>query len=145
MEGYGIGEVARLTGLAAGTIRYYERMGLIPPPARTASGYRKYSAESLARVGMLLRAKKLGFTLTEIGELLDMLANREHPCHHMHCRVTNKLVELDSRIGELHRIKGELQALSQSCNPGTPISMCPVLEFLAPDESIAALLTDRPK
>lgn len=143
MESYGIGELARLSGVPTGTIRFYERMGLIPAPPRTPSGYRKYSAEALARIQMVLRAKKFGFSLSEIGELLDMLANRQHPCHHMHCRVTNKLLELDSQISELHRIKSELQALSQACDPGTPIGLCPVLMALAPDDGIAALLTDK--
>jgi MerR family mercuric resistance operon transcriptional regulator len=144
MESYGIGELARLTGVPTGTIRFYERRGLIPAPPRTPSGYRKYSIEALARIRMVLRAKKLGFSLSEISELLDMLANRQHPCQHLHCRVANKLLELDDRISELHRIKIELQALSQTCDPRTPIGMCPVLIALAPDDNIAALLTDEP-
>lgn len=141
MESYGIGELARLTGVPTATLRYYERMGLIPPPPRTTSGYRRYSAQALARVRILLRAKKLGFSLSEIGELLDMLANNRHPCHHMHCRVTGKLTEVDSKINELSQIREQLQALSQACGNETPIGTCPVLIALAAEEDIAALIT----
>lgn len=144
MESYSIGDLARLTGVPAGTLRYYERVGLIPPPPRTQSGYRRYTAKALARVRILVRAKSLGFSLSEIGELLDMLETRQHPCHHMHCRVTEKLVELEDKISKLHQIKDELLALSNACKSDTPIGACPMLVALAADDDIAALITARP-
>ncbi len=144
MQVYNIGELARLTGLAAGTIRFYERAGLIPPPLRSPSNYRKYTADALARVRMVVRARQLGFSLAEIRELLDMLDQRDHPCHHMHCRLATKLAELDARIGELQRIKDELEGLTRACADDTPIQTCPVLKLLAAEEDIAALLTAAP-
>lgn len=141
MESYRIGEMARLAGVPSGTIRFYERVGLIAPPARTPSGYRKYNDETLARLRLVLRARKLGFSLSEIGELLDMLAQRRHPCRHVHCRISGKLTELDSKITELSRIRERLQALVQACDSETPIGDCPMLVALAADEDIAALIT----
>lgn len=145
MESYGIGEMARLTGVPTATLRYYERMGLIPPPPRTTSGYRRYSAQALARVRIVLRAKQLGFSLSEIGELLDMLAHRRHSCHHQHCRIAGKLAEMDSKIHELSQIRERLQVLSQACGNETPIGACPVLVALAAEEDIAALITAAPE
>lgn len=137
---YNIGDLARLTGLTTGAIRFYESKGLIPPPARSPSGYRKYTNEALARVRMVLRAKQLGFSLGEIAELIEMFDQRRHRCHHLHCRLTTKLAELDDRISELHRLKGELEALTRACDDRTTIRTCPVLKLLAAEENIAALL-----
>lgn len=141
MSGFRIGELARLAGVPVDTIRYYERTGLIAPPPRTASGYRAYPSEALARLQMVRRAKELGFTLAEIGELLDLYDNRDSPCRHLHCKAVAKLDEIEGRILELHRIKDELRSLVGGCSPTTPIHECPVLKTLAPAGGIAALLT----
>lgn len=141
MDGFRIGELARLAGVPVDTIRYYERSGLIAAPPRTSTGYRAYPPDALARLQMVRRAKDLGFTLSEIGELLDLYDNRNSPCHHLHCRAVAKLEELEGRILELHRIKNELKSLVGSCGPDTPIHDCPVLQSLAPAGGVAALLT----
>ncbi len=141
MDGYRIGELARLAGVPVDTIRYYERTGLIPPPPRTAAGYRRYSSEVLARLQMVRRAKTLGFSLSEIGELLHLFDNRDTPCRHLHCRAVGKLEELEGRIDELHRIKRELQVMIENCHPATPINQCPVLNAIVPIGEIATLLT----
>jgi MerR family transcriptional regulator, copper efflux regulator len=140
MDGYTIGELARLTDYPKDTIRYYERTGLISAPPRTAAGYRRYPQATAERLQMVRRAKELGFSLAEISELLDLLAHRDAPCQHLHCRLIDKLKELDSKISELHRLKDALHTLSQSCDPSTPIRHCPVLAVIAPDEKIASLL-----
>lgn len=144
MGGFRIGELARLAGVPVDTIRYYERNGLIPAPPRTPSGYRAYPPAALARLLMVRRAKELGFTLSEIGELLDLYDHRDSPCRHLHCRAVAKLDEIEGRILELHRIKEELKSLVGSCSPDTPIHECPVLTSLAPAGGIAALLTAAP-
>lgn len=141
MEGYRIGEMARLAGVPTGTIRFYERAGLIAPPPRTPAGYRKYTVEALTRLRMVLRARKLGFNLAEIGELIDMLNTQRHPCANMHCRLTLKLAELDGRITMLNGIKAELQRLTERCSPATAIDHCPVLQILSHHGNIAAQIT----
>src|SRR5262247_4308641 len=70
-EPLSLGALARDAGVNPETIRYYERRGLLPEPPRTPAGYRQYSAADAERVALILRAKDLGFTLAEIGELLD--------------------------------------------------------------------------
>ncbi len=144
MDGFRIGELARLAGVPVDTIRYYERTGLIAPPPRTPSGYRAYPAQALARLLMVRRAKELGFTLSEIGELLDLYNHRGSPCRHIHCRAVAKLEEIEGRILELHRIKDELKSLVGGCSPNTPVHECPVLASIAPAGGIAALLTSAP-
>lgn len=143
MDGFRIGELARLAGVPVDTIRYYERTGLIKDPPRSAAGYRLYTPAALARLQMVRRAKDLGFSLSEIGELLALYDQRDLPCQHLHCRVVNKLNELEGRILELHRIKSELKSLVGSCGPLTPIHRCPVLAAIAPAGGIAALLTSK--
>ncbi len=140
MNGYKISEVAQLAGMPIDTIRYYERVGLIAAPPRTTSGYRLYPTATLERLQMVRRAKDLGFSLSEIGELLDMLEHRDVPCRELHCRLVSKIEELEGRIGELDRVRNELQALRSACAPNTPIHSCPVLATLVPTGKIADLL-----
>ena len=72
-----IGAVARAAGIAIDTIRYYEREGLLPVPARRLSGYRDYTPDAVARLRFIRRAKELGFSLPEIRELLALSVDRE--------------------------------------------------------------------
>lgn len=140
MNGYKIGELARRTGVPVETIRYYERCGLIPTVPRATNGYRSYPEVTAARLVMIRRAKELGFSLSEIGELLSMFDHRDTPCRHLHCRLIGKIDDLEGRIAELHRLKSELQTLAADCAPNTPISHCPVLAAIAPVGTIASLL-----
>jgi len=140
MDGYRIGELARLTGYAKDTIRYYERNGLIPAPPRLSSGYRLYPVATLERLLMVRRAKELGFSLSEIGELLDIMDHRDDPCHHLHCRLINKIEEVEGRISELNRLRSVLQELRQNCAPSTPIRQCPILGIFSATGKISSLL-----
>lgn len=71
-----IGKVAKAAGLGVETVRFYERQGLIAEPARSDSGYRQYGPETIRRLQFIVRAKALGFTLQEIGDLLDLRATQ---------------------------------------------------------------------
>jgi DNA-binding transcriptional MerR regulator len=109
-----LGALAREAGVNPETIRYYERRGLLPEPPRTAAGYRQYSACDAERVALILRAKDLGFTLAEIGELLDgggtaaeVLAAARH-----------RLAGLDDQVARLDRQRGRLRLLLQACEDG---------------------------
>jgi MerR family copper efflux transcriptional regulator len=115
MEGFKIGELSRLTGIPTGTIRYYEREGLVPTPPRSSSGYRKYTRDALERLQVVLRLKQLGFTLGEISDLLSAVDDQCLTCHERHCRAAAKMHELDMRIQELQRIKQNLKSLVKDC------------------------------
>lgn len=130
MDGYKIGELSRLTGIPTGTIRFYERMGLIPMPPRTISGYRNYPAAALERLQLVRRIKDLGFSLGEIAELLDIHDQRSQPCREQRCRAAAKLKELNERINELVRIKNNLQGMVKGCEATE--RKCTLLSSLAP-------------
>jgi len=108
-----IGEVARSSGLRASAIRYYERAGLLPKPMRT-SGQRRYDPAILDRIAVLKRAKTCGFTLTEIGTLLN-----DHGRYSIEWRrlAEKKIAELDTALRQIAAMK---DLLGQSCRCATP-------------------------
>jgi MerR family transcriptional regulator, copper efflux regulator len=106
-----IGELARRTGVTTKTIRYYEQIGLLPPPARTASGYRHYSEADAERLAFIRAAKDVGFSLGEIREILAARDRNEPPCPYVLALVTDKLVDLQARIQRLQSLSGDLKTL----------------------------------
>jgi len=127
-----IGQVARLTNVEAGTLRYYEREGLLADPPRGASGYRHYSPETVARVRFIRRAKWLGFSLSEIRELLKINDAPGSTCADARELAEAKLAEIERKIGELQDVKANLRALVRTCSLGdSPIAQCPIIEALS--------------
>ena len=80
MAGLTIGELAKRAGVGVETVRFYEREGLVAPPPRTGSGYRQYPADTVSRLRFIQRAKELGFSLREIGELISLRLDPAVPC-----------------------------------------------------------------
>ncbi len=131
-----IGHLAKASGVNIETIRFYERRGLMPQPDRRPSGYREYDAEAVRRLRFILRAKHLGFTLTEITELLglssgtDMGAVRE--------AAVRKLTDVESRIRELKRVRQALNSVVEACpGHGNP-RQCPIVMSLAGTDNDAS-------
>jgi len=130
-----IGEVAEATSLRVEAIRYYERRGLIPPPPRRASGYRVFPEDTVARIRFIQRAKELGFSLEEIGELLSLRGDPEATCRGVKKRVEDKLRDVRAKIASLHRIEDVLDRLTEACQGGAgPTSECPILDALKAEE-----------
>lgn len=125
-----IGELAREAGVNVQTVRYYERRGLLEEPPRRASGYRDYPESDVARLGFIRRAQALGFTLTEIGELLSLRVDPQTTSADVHRRVEEKLAEVEAKLAELQRIRGALRDLASSCKAHGPVGDCPFLEAL---------------
>ncbi|MBI3606920.1 MAG: Zn(2+)-responsive transcriptional regulator [Nitrospirae bacterium] len=123
-----IGWLAREAGVRVDTIRYYERRGLIPPPSRRDSGYREYTDEDLARVRFIRRAKDLGFSLTEIAELLNLRVDRRKTCADVKREAERKIAQIDQRIAELKRMRHALNDLAAACQGRGPTSECPILD-----------------
>jgi DNA-binding transcriptional MerR regulator len=116
VEVLSIGQLADAAGVHIETIRYYERRGLLPEPPRTASGYRQYGAADLWRLEFVGRAKALGFTLTEVGELLAE-GVRGDPTS-VRTMVQRKLEATEERQRELARVRARLERLVDICaNP----------------------------
>ena len=105
-----IGEVSKQSGIGIETLRFYEKMGLLGRPARTASGYRLYDAEALDRLDFIKRAQVLGFSLAEIARIIAEKQAGQSPCRAVREIVRARLKELDERIKQMQLYKKELAA-----------------------------------
>jgi MerR family transcriptional regulator, copper efflux regulator len=128
-----IGCVARATGVSIDTIRFYERIGLVSPQARTDGGYRVFDAEAVERIRFIQQAKDLGFSLKEVGDLLALNDSPGTSCADVRARTVSKIAQIDERIGSLQRIREALVRLSETC-PGTgPVARCTILNAMRSD------------
>lgn len=123
-----IGEVARKLNLNPQTLYFYERIGLIPPPQRTESGYRLFSQHDVDRLAFIARAKTLGLSLDEIKDILALKDGRSLTCQAMHDRLGAKLTQIEQQIQQLQALQGELQPLLERCQAANPNNTCIVLE-----------------
>ena len=121
-----IGEVARRVGVPIDTVRFYERNGLLPPPARRASGYRDYRDVDIARLNFVLRCKAMGFALVEIRELLVLADQTDGDMASIKAAAQAKLTDIEQRLAQLSSARDNLKALIDAC-PGTgPVNGCPI-------------------
>ncbi|KQX19159.1 MULTISPECIES: MerR family transcriptional regulator [unclassified Sphingomonas] len=126
-----IGEMASATRTNIETVRYYEKIGLLPPPARNTANYREYGPEHLARLSFIRRARDLGFTLDQVRELLGLSDDRKKSCAAVDAIATTHLAEINRKITDLQALRGELSRLIGDCRKGT-VADCLILETLAP-------------
>lgn len=101
-------QVADQAGLNVQTLRYYERRGLIPDPVRSPGGHRAYPPETVELLRIIKAAQRLGFTLNEISELLDITRHRHHARPSLHDHAIAKLAEIDAKIKDLTAIRDTL-------------------------------------
>ena len=126
-----IGRLAREAGLAAETLRYYERIGLIRPVQRTQSNYRLYDGEAEARLRFIRRAQNLGFSLAEVKELLDISSSVENDMGEVKALTEQKLAEIDFKIADLQRVRTALAQQAERCPGHGSVANCPILASLA--------------
>lgn len=105
-----IGELAERAGVSTPTIRYYESLGLLEPPARSASGYRRYSTEAVETVRFVKKAQTLGFSLDEVGEILKRSRSGEVPCSHVVSLGHQHLAAVDEKIRQLQAFRDQFSA-----------------------------------
>ncbi|HEX9106698.1 MAG TPA: MerR family transcriptional regulator [Longimicrobiales bacterium] len=125
-----IGELARLAGVNIQTVRYYERRHLLAEPRRTQSGYRDYSHHDLLRLRFILRAKVLGFTLTEIDELLALRVDPTRSADDVRVHAEEKIAATEAKIRDLKRIRAALQHLVGSCEAHGPVAQCALIHAI---------------
>ena len=125
-----IGDLAKATGTKVETIRYYERIGLLPTPARTAGNYRAYGPANLDRLSFIRHARELGFAIEAIRDLLRLTDDPGRSCAAADQIARTHLTEVERRIGRLVALKAELERMITQC-AGGPIADCRVIEVLA--------------
>ena len=126
-----IGELANATATNVETVRYYEKIGLLPSPARTSANYRAYEIEHLARLSFVRRARDLDLTLESVRELLPLSDNRSQSCEAVDGVAPVLLAEIDRKVTDLSALRTELDRIIRSCRHGT-VADCKIIETLAP-------------
>ena len=128
-QGILIGEISRRTGVNIETIRYYERIEVMPKPKRSEGGQRLYDESQLNRLGFIKRSRELGFSLKEICTLLTLVDSGEMTCSEVHALTVEHLREVRSKITDLRKLERALKNLAAQCSLGD-VSDCPIVETL---------------
>lgn len=124
------GELARRTGCNLETVRYYEKIGLLTEPPRTANGYRIYDDSHVSRLHFILRGRELGFAIEEIRGLLDLVDGGTQTCAEVKARTEHHLADVRAKIADLKHIERVLADTAAQCSGGKAPE-CPVLEALS--------------
>jgi MerR family mercuric resistance operon transcriptional regulator len=127
-----IGVLAKRTGCTIETIRYYEKIGLLPPPARSGAGHRIFDADQLRRLRFVRRARGLGFALDEVRALLRLADNRQQSCAQARNITEGHLADVRARIADLKAMERVLRDTVRLCADGTKPA-CPIIEALSRD------------
>ncbi len=131
-----IGQLARAGNVNIDTVRYYERKNLLMPDARTQSGYRQYSGESVRRLRFIRKAQGLGFSLKEIGNMLDMSTSTDAECGNIKQYAEKKIDDIQARISDLKKIRDGLKQIAKACPGGdSPLENCTILEHFYKNEA----------
>jgi Cd(II)/Pb(II)-responsive transcriptional regulator len=125
-----IGELADCTQTPVDTIRYYERLRLLPKPARTASNYRSYTSEQVDRLHFVRRCRGLGMSLQEIRSLLVFCDEPQRRCHEVNEKLDEHIRHVDQKLEELQRLARELKQLRSVCRAPGKAENCKILRSL---------------
>jgi len=125
-----IGEAARASGVSAKMIRHYEQTGVVPPPPRTAAGYRLYRETDVHTLRFVQRARELGFPVKEIKELVGLWTSRRRSSAEVHRVASRHLAALERKLGQMEAMRGTLRQLVRACH-GDERPECPILDDLA--------------
>ena len=124
-----IGELARACECPVETIRYYEKIGLLPHAARRANGYRSYENMHQKWLQFILRSRELGFSQDEVRRLTDLAHQKRPACADVHALLEEHVVDVRKRVSELERMEKALIRLKKQCQEGT-LHDCPVIDEL---------------
>lgn len=126
-----IGALAERTGVTAETIRYYERVGVLPQPVRGNAGYRRYGPADVERLSFVRRARDLGFSLDEVRELLSLADEPDRPCAEVDQLARAHLAQVEAKIAQLAALRAELVRVIGACRGGVAVSDCRILHALS--------------
>jgi DNA-binding transcriptional MerR regulator len=113
-----IGEIADRAGVTVDTVRFYERIGVLPAPARTASGYRDYEPATVERIQLTRELQSLGFTLTDAVDALAAHDTGQATCESEQWRLQAVLDRVDARLAELRALRGRIAQAQEACATG---------------------------
>ena len=133
-RGYPIGAMSKQTGVNIETIRYYERIEIMPKPDRTAGGNRQYNYDQLKRLTFIKRSREIGFSIEEIRALLEMVDRRDFTCGEVHSMTINHLSSVKEKILTLRRLEEALEKMASECSRGD-VPDCPIMDTLFEDPS----------
>lgn len=126
-----IGELAKAAKVPVSTLRYYERLGLLAPDARSDSNYRMYGRAAHERLDFIRSAKDAGFTLEDVATLVGIRDGAESACAEVGQLIEHRLADLEGRIRDMKRLKRTLAELRQACRGSAERDRCVVLDELA--------------
>jgi MerR family transcriptional regulator, mercuric resistance operon regulatory protein len=124
-----IGELSRLTGVNIETIRYYERIGVMPVPPRTEGGQRIYGEDHLKRLAFVRRSRELGFSLDEVRALLGLVGSHALTCADVRNMALGHIVDIRQKVKDLKKLERVLTDLADRCH-GRKVPECPLLDTL---------------
>lgn len=124
-----IGRLSKRTGCNIETIRYYERIGLLPKPPRTEGGHRLYINDHIKRLTFVRRSRELGFTLDEVRELLNLVDGGDYTCGEVLTLTAQHLNEVRQKIKDLRRLEKTLKTIVADCQGGE-VPECPIVDAL---------------
>jgi len=129
-----IGELARQNTVSTATVRFYEQIGLLDPPTRTASGYRDYDEDASVMLGFVRSAQSAGLSLDEIRTILEISNRGETPCGHVATVIDRKVADLSEKIAALESARSNLETLSARAGDltGTPCPTNSICHILSP-------------
>ncbi len=122
-----IGELSRRTGCVIETIRFYERIGIMPAPPRSPGGHRIYSEGDEKRLTFIRRGNQLGFTLDEVRGMLGMVDGGDYSCEDIQVITLAHIEDIKRKIDDLGKIKKVLEAMARQCATGV-VPQCPIIE-----------------
>jgi DNA-binding transcriptional MerR regulator len=130
LKEFSIGELSKQTGVKVPTIRYYEEIGLMAAPTRTASGQRRYGDKARDQLGFIAHAREMGFSLEAIRSLLELAAHPEEPCRDADIIAAERLRDVERRIARLERLRLELKRMLDGHHSGKAAD-CRIIEVLS--------------
>jgi MerR family mercuric resistance operon transcriptional regulator len=128
-DGLSIGKLSKQSDVNIETIRYYEKIGVMPAPGRSAGGYRIYEADHLKRLSFVRRGRQLGFSLDEIRGLLRLVDGHAHTCAEVQALTLNHLAEIRRKIADLKRLQRVMAEMAAQCS-GERAPECAVIDAL---------------
>ena len=129
MDVLSIGKLSQQSGVNIETIRYYEKIGVMPAPGRSAGGFRIYEPDHLKRLSFVRRGRQLGFSLDEIRNLLRLVDGHGHTCAEVHALMLSHLAEIRRKIRDLRRLQRAMAEMAARCS-GESVPECPIVDAL---------------